>query len=197
MRIGIDLDNTIVCYDGVFHRVALELGLIPPHTATDKTAVRDALRSDGREEAWTELQGRVYGDRMTAARLYPGVLEFLQACRSKGRQVFVVSHRTQQPYVGVASDLHDAALAWLERNGVFEKTGLSRASVYLEPTKQGKLARIALLTCSHFIDDLPEFLGEPAFPKDVARVLFDPHARHPRAPFTRVASWRELSELLG
>ena len=29
MLIGVDFDNTIVCYDGLFHRVAVEQGLIP------------------------------------------------------------------------------------------------------------------------------------------------------------------------
>ena len=29
MRIGIDFDNTIACYDGVFHAAALETGSDP------------------------------------------------------------------------------------------------------------------------------------------------------------------------
>lgn len=28
MRIGVDLDNTIICYDALFHALALELSLI-------------------------------------------------------------------------------------------------------------------------------------------------------------------------
>ena len=43
--IGIDFDNTIVCYDDVFARVAVELGLVPPKVATSKTAIRDHLRA--------------------------------------------------------------------------------------------------------------------------------------------------------
>ena len=38
MRIGIDFDNTIACYDGVFHQAALERGLIPPILPTTRTA---------------------------------------------------------------------------------------------------------------------------------------------------------------
>jgi hypothetical protein len=45
--IGIDFDNTIVCYDEVFGRVAVEQGLVPPHAATSKTAIRDHLRASG------------------------------------------------------------------------------------------------------------------------------------------------------
>ena len=63
MRIGIDFDNTIACYDGVFHAAAVARGLIPAEIPTDKTSVRNHLRAIGREPDWTELQGYVYGAR--------------------------------------------------------------------------------------------------------------------------------------
>ena len=72
MHIGVDFDNTIVCYDALFHRVALELGLIPPDLPPSKFAVRGHLQRAGREEAWIELQGRVYGGRMAEAAPFPG-----------------------------------------------------------------------------------------------------------------------------
>jgi hypothetical protein len=30
MRIGLDFDNTIICYDAVFASAAVERGLLPP-----------------------------------------------------------------------------------------------------------------------------------------------------------------------
>jgi len=66
--IGIDFDNTSVCYDDVFGRVAVEQGLVTPEAATSKTAIRDHLRSLGQEDRWTELQGTIYGPRMMDAR---------------------------------------------------------------------------------------------------------------------------------
>jgi len=61
MRIGIDFDNTIACYDGVFHAAALERGLIPADIGRDKNSVRDHLNGAGRNDDFTELQGYVYG----------------------------------------------------------------------------------------------------------------------------------------
>ncbi|NBT14701.1 MAG: haloacid dehalogenase-like hydrolase, partial [Planctomycetia bacterium] len=115
--IGVDFDNTIVCYDEVFQRVALEQGLVPPHAATSKTAIRDHLRSMGQEDGWTELQGTVYGPRMIDAAPFPGVLEFFAACRTAGQAVAIVSHRTRFPYLGERHDLHAAARDWLARHG--------------------------------------------------------------------------------
>ncbi len=84
MRIGIDFDNTIACYDGVFHQAALERGLIPPDLARDKNSVRDHLNGSGRKDDFTELQGYVYGTRMELVSLYPGFAEFI-ARRPKRR----------------------------------------------------------------------------------------------------------------
>jgi len=44
MHIGIDFDNTIVCYDQIFHEAAVERDLIQPNLPASKQVVRDALR---------------------------------------------------------------------------------------------------------------------------------------------------------
>jgi hypothetical protein len=62
--------------------------------------------------------------------------------------------------------------------------------VFFAETKQGKLQQIADLGCTHFIDDLPEFLLEPDFPAGVERILFDPWNRYAgEVPLTRVPDW--------
>ena len=78
MRIGIDFDNTIACYDGVFHQAALERGLIPADLGRDKNTVRDHLNGSGRKDDFTELQGYVYGARMELVSPYPGFAEFMR-----------------------------------------------------------------------------------------------------------------------
>lgn len=197
--IGIDFDNTIACYDNVFHRIAVAEGMIPPSTGRSKGAVRDWLRAAGREDDWTALQGLVYGARIHLAPAFPGLLDFLRLCRSAGVPVAVVSHKTRHPFAGPAYDLHAAARGWLERLGVFDDPdiGLDPARVFFEPAKTGKLARIGALSCSVFIDDLPEFLGEPGFPAGVRRIHFDPHATGDTpAGCERAGHWGEMAALV-
>lgn len=195
-RIGVDFDNTVICYDGMFHRAAVDKGLIPESVGRAKNEVRDYLRAQDREQEWTELQGHVYGERVTECRPYPGALEFFTACVQQGVEVFVVSHKTRHPYIGPKHDLHAAARGWIDFVGLLD-TGLSERNVYFELTKAEKLERIAALGCTHFIDDLPEFLAEPGFPQGVERILFDPHALHTtEMRFQRVTDWRELIEQL-
>jgi hypothetical protein len=197
--IGVDLDNTIVCYDELLRAVALERGLIPDSVPASKGAVRDWLRRAGLEDRWTELQGYAYGARMHEAQPFPGALEFFARCRESQIPVFIISHRTRYPYLGEKYDLHQAARAWLAMHGFCDpdRIGLEADRLCLELTKQDKLARIASAGCSHFIDDLPEFLEEPAFPAGVQRVLFDPGGLHRDCSTARrAANWAAIERLL-
>ena len=199
MVVGVDFDNTIVCYDDLFHAAAVDRGIIPDGVPTSKESIRDHLRARGQEEAWTELQGYVYGVSVRHAPLFPGVAEFFARCRCGGVRVVIISHKTLVPFVGPPYDLHEAAEYALRINGFYDpdRGGLRPDDVFFELAKSSKLRRIAQTGCTHFIDDLPEFLTEPGFPDEVDRVLFDPNRCHPSSPDFRLAtSWTEIQHLL-
>lgn len=198
MRIGVDFDNTIVCYDALFHQVALEQGLIPATLPVNKSAVRDYLRAADQEDAWTAMQGYVYGLRMIAeADPYPGVRAFFAGCQAAGQPVCIISHKTQYPYLGERYDLHAAARAWLAQHEFDTRIGIQPAQVYLELTKAEKLQRIGQAGCTHFIDDLPEFLLEATFPAGVQRILFDPNDIYPDQPdYWRATTWPAIQARL-
>lgn len=199
LRIGLDFDNTLVCYDHVFGRAARDRGMLLAPAAGSKLLVRDALRRDGREEDWILLQGEVYGRRMDDAAAFPGALAFLARARSAGREVFIVSHRTLHPARGPAHDLHQAARAWIARHlREGEEPLVAPDRVFLETTREAKIARIASLGCDVFVDDLPEVLLSPAFPERARRILFDPEGSHGEgAPgLERLARWGDLWTLL-
>ena len=202
MRIGVDFDNTLVCYDGVFHRAALERGLIPADLPSAKNDVRDFLNASGRRAEFTELQGYVYGERMDLASLYPGVAEFLDAARKAEHALFIVSHKTRRPLRGAPYDLHAAARGFLEaRCGLAGEAAFTRDRVFFEETKELKVARIAALDLDVFIDDLPEILVMPGFPARTAPILFDPEGRWAdgiadAGRVTRYGDWPNLAAAL-
>lgn len=198
MLIGVDFDNTIVCYDSVFHSVAVEKGLVSPDFPANKTAIRDFLRGSGRERLWTELQGLVYGPLMSQARPFPGVVAFFRECHAVGAETVVVSHKTRYPYQGQPHDLHTVAMKWLEDHQLPSPTGAGAAGrVFFEPSRLDKLRRIGTLRCSFFIDDLPEFLGESDFPLRTHRILFDPSDRHKEnTEFIRIRRWADMTREL-
>ena len=175
MRIGIDFDNTIACYDGVFHQAALERRLIPPDLARDKNSVRDHLNGGGRKDDFTELQGYVYGARMDLVSPFPGFADFIGVAQGVGHELFIVSHKTRHPILGPKHDMHAAARGFLVDRGLIGE-GVSKidpARVFFELTKEEKVARAASLRCDMFIDDLPEILVMPGFPEGMRKILFD------------------------
>lgn len=191
IHIGIDFDNTIVTYDVLFHQLAAEQGLIPPELPPNKTAVRDYLRAIGQEPQWTALQGIAYGDRMGDAAPFPGVFDFIRASLRDGAHLSIISHRTQTPIAGKPVDLHAAARAWLDRNGISDLVGST--NIHFELTRKDKVARLRAVECHYFIDDLPEFLGEVDFPPEVERILFDPaNAHEPDERWRKVSAWKDF-----
>ncbi len=193
MFIGIDFDNTIVCYDGIFHSVALNEGFIPSHVRKEKLAVFQYLISDGKEDVWTELQGLVYGKKMGDAKPFKGAREFILACKERGVPVAIVSHKSQFPHMGPKYNLHQAARSWLHEHRFYDDV-IDEEFVFFEETLEKKLARIAKLSCSHFIDDLPKVLTAPSFPSEIERILFSKIIY--KGPFRCFSNWQKIQENL-
>jgi hypothetical protein len=194
MRIGLDFDNTIVCYDALFHTVAVEQKLIPSDTPISKLAVRDHLRRLGQNQTWTQLQGYVYGARMSEAVAYPGAIEFIREARRFGNEIIIVSHKTRHPFLGPRYDLHDAAAKWIEAELTDGASSLVAVDhVFFELTKEEKIARIGACACDYFVDDLPEILQMQGFATGITKLLFDPQDLHRTVNIRRrFVSWQAL-----
>jgi hypothetical protein len=195
--IGIDLDNTLVCYDELFHAAACGEGLIESATPKSKEKIRDTIRllPDG-ESKWTRLQAIVYGPRMSGADAFAGCEQFLRHCAQRGTKTLVVSHKTAfAPLDGKQVDLRQAALGWMESKNFFRANGcgLSPENVFFESTRAEKVETIRALGCTHFIDDLAEVFAEPNFPGGVSKLLFAPHGANAAGDDVKVfKSWLEL-----
>ncbi|MCG2586654.1 HAD family hydrolase [Massilia sp. TS11] len=198
MRLGLDFDNTLISYDQLFRQAALDQGLIPASTPPQKNAVRDYLRQVGQEDAWTRLQGEVYGGRILEAAPYPGMREALRLLAARAVPMHIVSHKTRYPFLGEQHDLHAAARRWLEQEGFHAPDGLnwSPEQVFFELTKDAKAQRIVDLGCTHYVDDLPEILD--LLPDQVEKILFSPDGiAQPKPGWRVMRAWSELPGLLG
>ena len=179
--IGLDLDNTIACYDDAIKYLAdAHLG-IPPNVAKTKMGVRDYLRGQGKEEAWVDFQGLLYGPGMEYARPYDGSIEVMQKLESLGCRLFIISHRSRYPYGKIKYDLHEFAYRWINSNilseglmsnNILSVHGTGPISFHVE--KEGKLEKIKEVHCDLFLDDLPGILNHSLFPPQTKGVLFDP-----------------------
>lgn len=194
VRIGIDFDNTIICYDTVFAAAARQRGLVPDGWTGSKTDVRDYLRNmPGGELAWQGLQGWVYGKGIGGAEIFPGVTDFFDACRQSGAGVYIVSHKTRFGHQDAdRTDLRVAARNWLGAAGLVgdRHSALSAGNVYFEDTQAAKVDRVASLELDVFIDDLVDVFEQPRFPRGIKSILFSSVLRP--GHFKSIASWAEI-----
>lgn len=199
MIVGIDFDNTLICYDALFQRLALEAGLPVDAGQAHKGAVRQAARASREGDlAWQRLQGQAYGPRIMEAPPMAGALSFLRSCTERQVPLFVISHKT--PFASIdptGTPLRPAALDWLGAQGFFEEgTGLAPERVIFASSRAEKLAQIRATGCTAFIDDLEETFLEPGFPAGVQGYLFAPWGASPRAGLRIAGSWAELREAI-
>ncbi len=178
MRIGIDFDNTMIDYTGVFYQVALDLDWISRETLATKLAVKQSFLDANNERKWTELQGIVYGREINQAIPFDGLHQTITTWLNKGHELFIISHKTKYPIIGDKVNFHIAAMTWLERHQLVSPFGslstIARENVFFNETKEKKIAKIASLSCDVFIDDLPNILMHENFPVQPKKVLFDP-----------------------
>lgn len=197
MLIGLDFDNTIVCYDEAIKSLAEEKLNLPAGLKRNKLEIRNFLRSEGRESEWTSFQGELYGPGIREAKPYKGTIRTMQNLVKCGHDLAIISHRTKTPYAGVMHDLHKAARSWIRDNlqseGIFTSNG---TLIEFHETLQEKVHRIKDLECGIFVDDLPEVLTSPGFPDKTTRILFDPNKIHDRSwLYTAVSSWETLEQM--
>lgn len=173
-HIGIDLDNTLVCYDALFYQLACEYSLVPDTLPAQKQCVRDYIRQHAGDEAWQGLQALAYDTRMSEACLFPDALGVIRAWKERGYALSIISHKTRTSPCAPEGNLHAAAIAFLAQAGMLQY--ISPEHIYFLPSRAAKIATIARLGCTVFVDDLPEIFRDENFPPHVQAILFDPHA---------------------
>jgi hypothetical protein len=200
MRIGIDLDNTLINYDRPFYQIALARGLIPCDFVGTKRDIRDYVRllpdGDG-EIQWQHLQAEAYGPAIGSATAAQGALEFIRRARASGAELSIVSHKTTFSNLGTQKvNLREAARTWLLDNGLLGPDVVPQGNLYFEDTRAEKIARIIALGCTHFIDDLEEVFDDPAFPSTIQQLHFTSAASVPGSRYRSYASFNEIADVL-
>ncbi len=193
MRIGIDFDNTLAGYDGVFTRLACEWGLAAPGQRLDKHRVRELARQKD-ELLWQRMQGEVYGPRMQQAEQFAGVDDFFARCAmDPAIEICIVSHKTQFGHFDATNtDLRSAARLWMKNHGFFDRYRIAEQNLYFESTQTEKVQRIAELRCDIFIDDLPELFEHPRFPEATRKILFSNGVSAASIDLTICSDWHQI-----
>jgi hypothetical protein len=196
VRIGLDFDNTIVCYDEAIAVLANEMFSLPSDLPSTKLALRDYLKREQRESEWTIFQGALYGPGMNYANPFPHAIEAMRCLATQGHSLHIISHRSVRPYAGPNYDLHASARHWIETTLQPEGLFLD-GEVYFYETRESKISAIEKVRCQIFLDDLPEVLDDAMFPIDTIGLWFFPDSTKSNVGGKRVVRiWSELPSLI-
>ena len=171
--LGLDFDNTLVSYDEIFHKIALERGLISTGVSPNKIEIRDYLRGQGKDEEFTLMQGEIYGNRILEAKPMDGMIKALWQLKKRGIKMVIVSHKTKTPYKGPKYDLREAAYSWLKHHKFFDQDVLdwTEDEIHFADTKEEKVGKIIEIGCDAYIDDLREILEK--LPENMLKIHYD------------------------
>lgn len=191
MKIGIDLDNTIVSYEKSLMRIASRLGIKNiSNPGLVKQEIKKILNEGiGRDYRWQKIQGLLYGRLLKYADPMPGVLNFLSLCRVRGYEIFIVSHKTEFGHFDkTKTSLRESALGWIDAKLVdgFGDPFFSHNNIYFASSQGEKVDLIEQLDLDFFIDDLDEVLDKINH-LNIKKLLFS------NIPESKGLSWREIS----
>jgi len=178
MRIGIDLDNTIINYDEAFKLATKEINLSLPDTVRTKSEIRDFIRYELKDELlWQRLQGLTYGRCLhKGGKLFPCVKRFLWRCKRLGHTVIIVSHKTEYGHFDSEKiSLRQAARNFLHSKGLLNDNNALVSNIFFESTRQEKVNRIQTLNFDVFIDDLVEIIENFSQSSFIRKILFVPN----------------------
>jgi hypothetical protein len=176
MIVGLDLDNTIVDCDVVFHQqteilLGRSLGQQPRET------LRDLVRRERGDKLWTQIQAEVYGPLYQTCRPYRGAIEAIariEAC-AQVSEIIIISHKTVTDSAGKNYKLRDYAASWIEKHLLGIQTALTLSHVHFAPTIEDKRQTIVAKKCDIFLDDLTDIVI-PLQDKIRHPILFSPNA---------------------
>lgn len=207
MKIGIDLDNTIIDYSKAFLPALSLLGLKIPSEYKTKDQIKNYLLGvNGGQVLWEQVQGYIYGPMMNIhAQLYPGLMRFLWRCKNQGHQVEIVSHKSIfGHYTSQDINIRDCANIFLEKCLVYIPEGKENFvdNVQFFSSKDEKIEFINSCDYDFFIDDLPDIVEKLALDSTASIIYFshssigDPRASVIHEKIICLSDWTSIDILI-
>ncbi len=195
MLIGVDFDNTLVCYDSAIQKLADEF-LVPAYVNRVKSDIKSYFHNEGKHQQWTEFQGHLYGPGMIHARPFKNCVRVLARMNERGFNFSIISHRSRVPYAGPKYDLHEFAQEWIDKWLVDDVT--FDGKIFFNLTLDKKILEIQNQKCHVFIDDLIDVFDHVYFPTSTKKILFVPDGRKiDQSPEVKLMrNWNELESLV-
>lgn len=199
MRIGIDLDNTIINYKNSLKYFAEKNYNLKIDNNLKKEDTKKIITKKFGNKKWTKLQEKIYSQLDNRAELFNGLNFFFYCCFKKNVEIFIVSHKTIYPKYNKNIELRKIAQKWLEKNLKFEyfqknKLALGE-NLFFCNNIEDKIKKINELKLDYFIDDLFKIISHRKIDKKIKRILFNSELSK-NNNIISCQSWIEISNLI-
>ena len=191
IKLGIDLDNTIICYDELIYDLAKnkfpKINFL--RNSKSKKMIKNEIIKIYGNEQWTKLQGIIYGKKILEARVFNGFRKGIQKLKDEF-EIFIISHKTNKAAIGKNINLHAAAKKFLKKNNIsFCKNELiDKNKILFAGTQNAKIRLIKNKKIDIFIDDLDVVLQ--SLPEMVTKI----HFSKKKKTFKNFYNWQKMTK---
>ena len=161
MIIGVDFDNTIVCYDGLFRKLAVEQGLVPgrhPRVEERRARLPAADRTGGPLDRVAGLRLWPRHARGPAVSRGAGVFRPLPPRSARKCSSSAIARVIRFSANGTTCTRPPATFSPSMASTIRRGSAWRPTTSISTRRRQEKVAQINQVGCTHFIDDLPEIL---------------------------------------
>ena len=165
LKIGIDLDNTIINYQKSFKKFLKEKNI--NCKPISKKKIKHVSNNNSKIRNWTQAQEEIYGKYIVFAKPYKYFKNFEKFALKNKIKLYIVSHKTKFSQFSKKYNLHSQSNKWLKNN-----ISKELYKIYYVKTVNQKIKKITNLNPDYFIDDLVEIFNHKNFPKTVGKIHF-------------------------
>ncbi len=186
LKIGIDLDNTIINYQNSFKKFLKDKNIY--FKLINKRKIKFISNNNSKIKNWTEAQEEIYGKYIVFAKPYKYFKSFEKFALKKKIKLFIISHKTRFSQFSKKYNLHTQSNKWLKNN-------ISKEiyKIYYVKTVNQKIEKIAYLKLDYFIDDLIEIFNNKNFPKRVKKIHF---AKTKKYNLNTLCNWNKIKKYI-
>jgi hypothetical protein len=172
LRIGFDLDNTIVDYTES-SKLYAQLNSI--HGVSDTSELRNFFLSHNDFSGWTRAQSWLYFDGLEYAQLSDGIIETIEKLRNLGSFVAIVSHKTERTPDDFGSfPIRQQMQDWLTCTVL---PTIVDDNIFYSESLEDKITLIEKMSFDYFVDDLVKVLKHPRFPLKTKPILYSTQSK--------------------
>lgn len=186
IKIGIDLDNTIIDYQNSFKKYLKERKIYLK--VINKNKIKQICDNNPKIESWTKAQEEIYGKYISSAKPFKYFKKFEKFALSNNIKLYIVSHKTKYSQFSKKYNLHYSSNNWLKKN-----INKNKYKIFYVDSVVNKIKKIQKIKPNYFIDDLIKIFKCKQFPKKVKKIYF---SKKNYGKIKTIDNWKKITEYI-